>query len=85
MEIRKRSESRKEPVRRWKALDQAGKERVVEEVAAFRRTCDDQGNWSEWVQGSNEFWCDGGLCVKQGEREVVPIMSEDVLTLQDDA
>jgi hypothetical protein len=74
-------ESKKEVVGRMQARDQNGAERWIEEVIPYSRTKDEQGNWSEWVQGPKQFWEGNIICVRRSETEFEPVMTEDVLTL----
>lgn len=74
-------ESKKEVVGRMQARDQNGAERWIEEVIPYSRTKDEQGNWSEWVQGPKQFWADKIFCNRTSETEFTPIMTDDVLTL----
>ena len=45
------------------------------------RKLDGNGNWTDWVEGSRQFWHGQIICAKRSETEFEPVMTDDVLTL----
>ncbi|MRD48494.1 hypothetical protein [Caenimonas koreensis] len=74
-------ETRREIVARHKAHDQNGVEQWIDEVVPSTRELDANGNWSAWTEGPRQFWHGKIICVKKSETEFEPVMTDDVLTL----
>jgi hypothetical protein len=77
----KKRETRREVVGQLKARALDGSEKTIDECVPYVRTKGEDGNWSEWVAGPNQFWCDGIFCNKVSETEFEPIMTDEKLTL----
>ena len=76
-----RQETKRDVVARHKARDQNGQEKWIDEVVPFTRSLDASGNWTEWVEGPKQFWHGQIICVKRNETQFEPVMTDDVLTL----
>ena len=85
MDLKLNHEHKREVVGRLKARAKDGSERWIEECIPFSRTRTDDGNWSEWTEGPRQFWCDGVYCNRTSETEFVPLMTQDLLVLEDAA
>ena len=83
MQIKQSQEHKKEVVGRLKAHAKDGSERWIEETVVSSRTLGADGNWSAWTTPHTEFWCDGNVCIRQNETEFVPLMTEELLVLDE--
>ena len=81
IDLGQQQETKRDIIARHKARDQNGDETWIDEIQPSTRKIDDNGNWTDWVEGSRQFWHGRIICVKRSETEFEPVMTDDVLTL----